>query len=252
MIFINLIINADDFGLSKAVNLGIIEAFRHGIVTSATIMAGMPAFDHAVHLANKNPELKIGVHLTLTMGQSVQPGHRTITDEKGYFHKQAVFFDAIDNIDHDEVEAEYTAQIEKVLNAGLKITHIDGHHHTHALPVFWSIVKRLCKKYNLAARCVNNEQRSSFIADNIKTTDEFSSGFYGEYATRERLTGIIKTCSSDSLEIMCHPAYVDKALYEATGYNIKRIFELDILTAENIKDFIRENKITLCGFDKLK
>jgi membrane-associated phospholipid phosphatase len=60
-----LIINADDFGLHKSINDGIIKAYQHGCVTSATIVAGGNAFVHAAMLAQHYPGLKIGVHLTL-------------------------------------------------------------------------------------------------------------------------------------------------------------------------------------------
>ena len=61
-----LIMNADDFGLSEAVNYGILKGFQDGILTSTTIMANMPGFDHAVEMAKQHPEMHIGVHLNLT------------------------------------------------------------------------------------------------------------------------------------------------------------------------------------------
>ena len=82
-----LIINADDFGYSKGVNYGIIDAYKNGIVRSTTIMAGMPGFDHAVELAKENKELGVGVHLTLTSYKPVLDSHKTIVNEHGYFDK---------------------------------------------------------------------------------------------------------------------------------------------------------------------
>ncbi|WP_145838534.1 ChbG/HpnK family deacetylase, partial [Bacillus paralicheniformis] len=76
----SLIINADDFGFSRGVNLGIIEAFQHGVLTSTTLMVNMQEAEHAVELARQNRELGVGVHLTLTAGRPILGGLHMITD----------------------------------------------------------------------------------------------------------------------------------------------------------------------------
>ena len=85
-----LIVNADDFGLSEAVNYGIISAYKNGIVRSTTIMAGMPAFDHAVELLKENKGLGCGVHMTLSLNKPVLNYHKTIVDENGNFYRRKV------------------------------------------------------------------------------------------------------------------------------------------------------------------
>ena len=89
MIFVTskVIFNADDFGYSKAINLGIIQAHKNGILSSATLMANMPGFEDAVKLAKENPELGVGVHLTLTCGYPVLSDVPTLCQENGKFHK---------------------------------------------------------------------------------------------------------------------------------------------------------------------
>ena len=82
-----LIVNADDMGLCEAVNYGILCAHQKGIVTSCTLMAGMPGFEHAVGLLKANPKLGVGVHLTLSAGTPVLQTHQTIRDEKGCFFR---------------------------------------------------------------------------------------------------------------------------------------------------------------------
>ena len=77
-----LIVNCDDFGYSKAVNYGIIEAYKNGIATSATLMAGMPGFNHALELIRENPGLGCGVHLTLSAYKPILKTHKTIVNEK--------------------------------------------------------------------------------------------------------------------------------------------------------------------------
>ncbi|MFV0396086.1 MAG: ChbG/HpnK family deacetylase, partial [Coprobacillaceae bacterium] len=60
-----LIINADDFGYSTGQNLGIIEGYKHGCITSTTLLTTMPGTNQAIHLAKENPDLDVGIHLSL-------------------------------------------------------------------------------------------------------------------------------------------------------------------------------------------
>ena len=80
-----VIINADDFGLTNGVNYGIIDSFLYGITTSTTLLANGAAFDHAVELASDHPELEIGVHLNLTLGKPLLPDSVSIS-ANGRFH----------------------------------------------------------------------------------------------------------------------------------------------------------------------
>ena len=246
------IFNADDFGLSKGVNLGIIEAYRHGPVRSTTIMAGMPGFDHAVELAKGCPGLKIGVHLTLSAGRSVGGVYRTLTDGDGGFLPLAEVerLANIGGIDLLEVESEYEAQIQKVLAAGINPDHFDSHHHTHNLPGIFSVFLKLAVKYGVCAR-INDKGLLPSGHEGIRTTDAFSEDFYNEAATPENLCRILAGQGGSSLEIMCHPAYVDHYLLSKSSYNTRRAFELHILTSTDTADFIAQHGIEPCSFSDL-
>lgn len=149
-----LMVNADDFGLLEGVNQGIIKAFRDGIVTGASIMPTGKAFDHAVALAKQNNNLDIGVHLSLTQDVPVsRVGQVTsLVDEAGFFCRDWRLFMGKflrRRMRVSEVEAEWEAQIRKVLDAGLAPTHIDSHQHVHIVPALWTIACRLANKYNI-------------------------------------------------------------------------------------------------------
>src|SRR5271167_4344169 len=117
-----LIVNADDFGLTKELNRGIIEAHRRGVVTSATLMANGPAFADAVQLAQTEPQLSVGCHVVLVDGQPAldpetistlvdrSPGARRFRDGIGGFALRAL----AGRLDAREIEAEATAQIRKL------------------------------------------------------------------------------------------------------------------------------------------
>ena len=107
-----VIINADDFGLTNGVNYGIIDSFLYGITTSTTLLANGAAFDHAVELASEHPDLEIGVHLNLTLGKPLLPGADSIS-ANGRFHTREYVQQHAASLDLDEVYAEWHAQIEK-------------------------------------------------------------------------------------------------------------------------------------------
>ena len=245
-----VIFNADDFGLSKGVNLGIIEACKNGVVRSATMMAGMAGFDHAAILAKENPELKIGVHLTLTAGKSVGGVYQTITDEKGNFLNLSTLTGKVNEIDLNEVEREYEAQIQKILTAGIEIDHFDSHHHTHNLDGIVNVYIKLAKKYNKKVRFFDKEFLSEEY-DGTVTTDNFTESFYNENVSIDSLMEIISEQKGTSLEVMCHPAYVDYPLYQSSSYHVKRVFELNVLTSDELRDFLERNDIQVCSFSDL-
>ncbi|MEQ1842276.1 MAG: ChbG/HpnK family deacetylase, partial [Verrucomicrobiales bacterium] len=148
-----LIVSADDLGLHEAINHGILEGHEQGIVTSASIVACGRAFTHACRLIEKRRKLDIGIHLTLVderplLGPDVL---RTLAPKrvfpKSYRH---LFLGLVKGrIDVREVELELDAQIQRVLRAGLVVSHLDSHQHSHFFPQLRSIVFRLAERYEI-------------------------------------------------------------------------------------------------------
>src|SRR5262245_1440462 len=133
-----LIVNADDFGLTPGVNAGILDAHTRGILTSASMFANASATDHAIQLARRTPTLGIGCHLALVDADSVLPSSRLRTlAPDGRFRPtwRAFIADALaGRIAVHEIEQELTAQIGRLIDAGLRLTHLDGHKHVHVFP----------------------------------------------------------------------------------------------------------------------
>lgn len=236
-----LIVNADDFGYSNGVNYGIIDAYKNGIVRSTTIMAGMPGFNHAVELAKENKGLGVGVHLTLTCYKPVLENHKTIVNEKGYFDRSLYTKENIMNIDLEEIYKEFEAQIEKVKNAGIEITHLDSHHHVHTIKELKPVIERILAKYNLPIRGGLN-----YEIDYDKIMN-FNGSFYNKTIN---FNGFEKLLDKDIevLDVMSHPAYLDKLVFQLSSYNTKRMDELELLTSEEIKTLIKENNIELTNY----
>ncbi|MGE0374279.1 MAG: carbohydrate deacetylase [Planctomycetaceae bacterium] len=149
-----LVINADDLGLCRAVNVAVVEAHRHGILTSASLMATGPAFDHAVEtVVRRNPALGIGAHLCLTSGASLL-GHAEIprlvhqdgTFRHGFVSLMRLVHRGGQDVCH-EIERELDAQLAKLQSAGIAIDHVNSHRHVHMIPAIFGIVDRLAVRY---------------------------------------------------------------------------------------------------------
>ncbi|KQL46757.1 hypothetical protein AN963_17775 [Brevibacillus choshinensis] len=245
-----LIVNADDFGYSKGVNLGIVEAHVEGIVTSATMMMNMPGVEHAFRLAASTPTLGVGVHLVLTCGSPLESNVPSLTDENGSFRRgQAHLAEA----SAEEVEREFTAQLERFFRTGRKPTHIDSHHHVHARETILPIVLRLADRFGLPVRYPwAFEQTERSLTPQVNTTEGFSHHFYGEDLTVDGLIGIIDGLSGHATaEMMTHPAYIDEELLRGSSYAIPRTKELQILTAPEVKKYIKLKKVQLVTFNEI-
>jgi predicted glycoside hydrolase/deacetylase ChbG (UPF0249 family) len=138
-----VIINADDMGLSETVNAAIDEGLRAGWLTSATIIAGAPAFEQAVQISKKYPQCSFGVHLDLmdygplsiskaSLKYCKSDGTWNRTFEKNSSLKDTKF-----------VIKEWIAQIDYIRSNGIKISHIDSHYHIHTLPNVFIALKRI-------------------------------------------------------------------------------------------------------------
>lgn len=226
----HIIINADDFGYSRGINYGIVDAHTEGLLTSTTLMTNMPAAEHAFKLGHDHKSLGIGVHLTLTCGRPLLDTHHTLVDPKGDFKKNSQYQGKF-HIDPEELYQEWKAQIEKFLDSGLTPTHLDSHHHVNNLGSMLPVFKRLAQEYRLPVRNNFEAANREFI-----TTDFF------QYEPDILLAGndqIYETFGdAKTVEIMCHPAYIDKSLLGGSTYVMPRLEELDALTDEHIKQRI--------------
>ena len=131
-------VNADDFGFTSGVNRAIIKAHTGGVVTSATLMANGPAFCEVKELAEQFPKLSIGCHVVLIDGEPVLPPAKVPSlTQSGRFRDDLKTFAAralTGQLDGTEIRAEATAQLRRVQSAGVCVSHLDTHKHTHLLP----------------------------------------------------------------------------------------------------------------------
>jgi len=264
-----LIINADDFGLTPGVNRAIAELHRAGALTSATLMATGAAFDDAIAIAHANPSLGVGCHVVLTDGTPVSPPESIPTllgpDGKTFRPSLIDFVQALlrGAIREDEIEREVLAQIERLQRAGIGVTHLDTHKHTHLFPTVSRPLLRLAQRCSIRAvrnpfepvwssRLAPNAlvRRLQFHALSIFGKKSFQSlpqlahshiltpdGTIGVSATGQlnaaSLHQILHAMPRGTWELVCHPGYNDAALDTiATRLRATREIERQALLSE--------------------
>ena len=192
-----LIVNGDDFGYTKGISDGVIQAHSNGIVTSTSIMANGMAFDYAVSLLVENPSLGVGIHLNVFEGKPVAPPESIpgLLDHDGNFLRADVIRKARRlELSEREVYLEFAAQVEKCLARGVRLNHIDSHQHLHLFPQVLRAVLKLSKEYKIRAvrtqrilrdyRCASGEvlcRASKIPADTLRL-------LHFKYMKREAIT----------------------------------------------------------------
>lgn len=133
-----LIVNADDFGMSRGITDGILQAHRRGFLTSTSLMVNRPASEYAVAQLATIPRLGVGVHLNICQGRPVLPPREipSLVDANGFFPSPAAMIRKLwtGQISSLQLESEFRAQIRWMKDRGIVPTHADSHHHMHIYP----------------------------------------------------------------------------------------------------------------------
>lgn len=159
-----LVINADDLGICESTNRAIAEAHEHGVLTSASLMANGPAFEHAIEEVVRGcPRLGVGLHVCLTSGTCLSSPEDVplLVDEQGRFRNGFLSLYRLTLTRRkaviDQLEREITAQFEKLRAHGVAIDHVDSHRHVHMIPVVFEITARLARRFGCPAIRVSHE-----------------------------------------------------------------------------------------------
>lgn len=283
-----LIVNADDFGLTSGVNRAIIEANARGIVTSSTLMANGQAFEDAVSRARGATKLSIGCHIVLIDGEPVlEPNEIPSITEASRFRDGLKGFATralTGQMKATEIVAEAKAQIRKIQAAGIPVSHVDSHKHTHLFPQIlrpvlqaanecgvrairnpfgprlplrsselltkpnlWTRYAQLRILQRFASKFRNAVDREGFV------TPDGTLGIEVTGALDEKLFDVIATSIPDGTwEFVCHPGYNDDALRAAnTRLRESREIELHILTLPTAREMLAQRGIELISYREL-
>jgi hopanoid biosynthesis associated protein HpnK len=284
-----LIVNADDFGLTQGVNRAIVEAHSHGIVTSTTLMANGKAFDDASQSAISASRLSVGCHVVLVDGFPVLEERRTSSLSNRKFNDTR-FYDSLSgfalrvargSIDPDEIEAEATAQIRKLQAAGIVVSHLDTHKHTHILPAVLRPLLRAARTCGVPAmRNPFGPVHLSVVAKRPSLWKQFSrvallsrlgkpfrkSVTRAGMLTPDGTVGIVATGAMDARlfesivnrlpegtwELVCHPGYNDAELGSIqTRLRESRTEELRLLTSPEAREILTRSGVQLMSYRDL-
>ncbi len=271
-----LIVNADDFGLHPLINAGIIKGFQEGFITSTSLMTSAPFWQEAVELAQQNPALGIGVHLTLVGSvPSVLPAEqvRSLLDADGLFLPDYVAFAKrfyTGGVRRSELEAELRAQLERALAAGVNLTHVDSHQHTHVLPGVNALVLKLCCEYNIRRVRIPKEGYTftggystglgrmvgrsglSLCADmaavradslGLRHPQHFFGMLAGGHLNAGLIANILRQLPDGVSEIMTHPGLDSAELGKVFHWQYHWSDELDAYLDDGNKELLRTENI---------
>ncbi len=287
-----LIINADDFGLTSGVNRAIADSHRRGIVTSSTLMANSQAFAEAARMAGENPNLSVGCHVVLVDGPPVSQPEKVPTlllpnGNTNQLRESLISFVTAawrGCLREDEIAAEITAQIRKVQAAGISVSHVDSHKHTHIFPAIFKPLLAVARECGV--RAVRNpfgpiktlayahlmrrpklwtrytevgilrhyaEQFKKQVKAHGMITPDGSFGVVVTGAlTQELFDAVIGCIPEGTWEFVCHPGYHDADLEKiSTRLRSSRDVEMQILTSEASRATLQRHGIELISYREL-
>ncbi|MDD4909417.1 MAG: ChbG/HpnK family deacetylase [Candidatus Omnitrophica bacterium] len=275
-----LIVSAHDFGLSKGVNDGIIDSFKKGIVTNASVISCGKYSSEAINFLKANPDLKAGVHLCLTEERPILPGSEipSLIMNDGRFRRSKWRLLAAcisGRIKAGDIEREFQAQIARVKREGVEISYLDGHCYAHMLPGITDIVARLAQKYNISGIRLphqsfwlivkeaesNNLSRVIFqILLNLRCiilrkrwrrlgfydTDDFMGFVSSGHLTENRLLKLLRSLKGGVTEVISHPADADDEMQKGyRGWRYDWEANKQALVSSRVKDAISKGGIGL-------
>lgn len=276
------IINADDFGRHELINRAVAAACENGILRSATVMPGGRAFDDAIDVAKSHRQLGLGVHFTLVNGHPVLPADEIptlVTADGVFYDNYGVFMKRYvqGKFSREEIRAELAAQLTKVQNAGVILTHVDSHQHLHHLPGIIGIVLDLAsaakiKRLRVARAKITLRGESTGVGQLVGRLglgtlasiavlrakkrgflmpDHFAGIVAGEAVSENHLRRFMLNAAAGVTEVMLHPGTDNTVLAHDCGWAHDFAAELAAVTSPDMIRLVNEQNIAIINFGEL-
>ena len=282
-----LIVNADDFGLTRGVNRAIAEAHQHGVVTSATVMAAGAELADALALAKQLRQLSVGCHIDLIQLAPVLPtSHlQTLTNGATFRPGFLTFATAAlgNRLSSTQITAEAEAQMAKLQSAGIELSHFDTHKHTHMFPQVLRPLLKAAKTRGVRAvrnpfepdpllrfsdlalqpalvmrygavrafRSMSGKFRRIVNEEGFVTTDGTVGITLTGFLDEGKLHGLIGRIPEGTWELVTHPGYCDGVLGPLSSLTKSRETELALLTSERTRSLLQELGVQLISYRDL-
>ncbi len=253
---VNVLLRFDDIGMCHSVNEALKEIIKTGLPISVSVMFACPWYQEAVDILKNNPQVSVGIHLTLNaewknyrwgpiLGKSAVP---SLVDSLGYFFPSRATF----NNNHPslaEIEKELRAQIERALNSGLKIVYLDHHMGTAVdKPEYRKILEKLAKEYHLGiSQYFNENYTDNMYADKIENK-------------ADSLYKILNNLNSDRVNLVVSHIGIDNdelsGLIDLNSFGMKQMSkhrqaELNAWKSERIQNLLHSEKFSLITYKQL-
>jgi predicted glycoside hydrolase/deacetylase ChbG (UPF0249 family) len=279
---INLVVNADDFGMTPAISRGILRAHRSGIVTSTSLLGNCEDLPAVRALLAEVPELGVGIHLSLVGGRPVSDPARvaSLIEASGAFPARASDFLTRwmrGNVESSEVEREFDAQIERALAAGIAVDHLDTHQHLGFLPAVGRALEGAARRHRIPG--VRSRVETPTLAWIAEPRRGLEAGILSglSWLTRRqmgalrhgpqswgyvesgqldevRILEIVGRLGPGAHELICHPGDAeagDIGQPPTARGRYHRAEELAALTSARVRDTIGRRGIALCRWKDL-
>lgn len=270
-----LVINADDLGLSRGVNRGIIKSAECGVVTSVSMIANMPDWDDALaRLHATRADISVGLHFNIVAGRPLTSAPSITDPTTGAFYSlpQLAMRAISGRVSRDDVSAECVAQLAKLRAAGIRVSHIDSHRHVHALPGIGGAVLETAQMLGISMvrtpleplnvnpghwqatlkKMMLGASWHAWHGWHAPSLDHFFGiSLQGGSHFTECLNNVVDQLPAGTSEIMVHPGFTDAALASVDGYTWQRECEIEALTSPTLRNRLDQRGIELVNFGSL-
>lgn len=239
-----LIIESDDFGLTKSISTGIIKGIKNGVITDTNVITTMPDVKETFEFAKENNLNKMGIHLNLDVGESLY--YKTSFD---HFIKPGLV-----GCDYSKIENEFFAQIECMISAQIEVTHITSHKALFVNYRMLDILIRLATYYNVPVRRLKQESFNKILEEKgIQMVDYSFINSNGTPYSLSLVEEFLEKEMKDScaIEIVCHAGYNSHVLECLSSLTTQREKELELFTSSEIKDIIKKTSFELTNYHHL-
>ena len=275
---VRVIVTADDFGLSPAVDRGIIEAFLRGVVRNTALLVNFPDLGESLGRLERAAGLEVGIHLNVTAGPPVMSPDRipSLVTADGVFPGFGRFFARVGarRIDPSDVMREWGAQIELGLKMGCRFTSVTSHQHVHMLPALARVAVELSQRFKIPAVRLTRFHRTSMFpplrlkalalaayAGAVRRTlterrvlhNDFVVDIPAQHRNTalQRFCGMVRCLPRGVFEVVSHPAYLDATLRQRDALVDQRGVDLEVLTAPAVAALVTDGQIALSTFGAL-